>query len=473
MSQQTPHRPHRSHGQSDPPDLGGKRALVVGLGRFGGGVGVTRWLVHKGASVVVTDNAPAESLSDSIQELADLDVVFHLGGHNTDDLDDIDLAILNPAIIKTRSEFVQEIMKRDIPWSTEMNLFCQQCKASIIAITGSYGKSTTCAMLNHVLRSCRDQGTANYTGVHLGGNIGRSLLMDLPKIKPTDLVVLEMSNAQLEDIPRINWSPDLAVMVNVWPHHLDRYDGFESYIQAKLNILGSHSTVNATQLIVGDCDQDAEALIADRVKQWSIPTVKYKQADPPVQLQISGTHNQHNANCVLSIAQVLNLDKAMVRESLQTFRGLPHRMEFVQQIKGVDYINDSKSTSPAAILSALHCLQKPLVVIIGGQHKQQVSFAECARELIRSCRAIICTGQTGTPWLRDLQGAIKDFSESASYEAIPPAIHQADDLEEALRRAKKEARTGDVVLYSPGAPSFDAYHNFAQRGEHFARLVTL
>ena len=150
--------------------LKGLRVLVVGLGRFGGGVGVTRWLAGEGAVVTVTDQATPESLEESVAAIAGLGVTLHLGGHDPRDLDPTDLVVVNPAV--------------------EINLFCERCPAVVIGVTGSYGKSTTCAMLAAALRAACD------TGVYLGGNIGRSLLPDLPEMRGSDIVILEMSNAQ-------------------------------------------------------------------------------------------------------------------------------------------------------------------------------------------------------------------------------------------------------------------------------------
>ena len=445
--------------------LTGKRVLVVGLGRFGGGVGVTRWLVQQGAGVTVTDLSAADSLRDSIRELSDLDVTLHLGEHDLDDLNETDLVIVNPAVIKKRSGIFRALRKRNIPWTTEMNLFCERCPAPVIGVTGSYGKSTTCAMLNEVLETSLQHGGTTYSGVHFGGNIGRSLLTNLPDIQPTDLVVLEMSNAQLEDLPRIDWAPGIAVITNIQPHHLERYDGFDSYIRAKLNIVG---TAEHTQrVIVGECHRHARTMLDRCVSERSITVINVVHVDPTIDLRVPGRHNLANAECVFAIARHLGLDETVVRTSLQTFRGLPHRLEFVAQIDGVDYINDSKSTSPTATQTAVHSLQKPAVVIVGGRQKEEDPLNACAKTLASTARAVICMGESGTSWYQ----AVHEAATTRLPVQHSKALHRAEDLEKALVLARQEAREGDVVLFSPGAPSFDAYSNFAQRGEHFVRLV--
>ena len=444
----------------------GRRVLVVGLGRFGGGLGVTQWLVHEGARVTVTDQARAESLRESISALDGLSVQLHLGGHDVHDLDDTDLVVINPAVDKTRSEFFEQIVRRRIAWTTEMNVFCERCPAPVIGVTGTYGKSTTCAMLAEALSACRGMRGAGYRKVHLGGNIGRSLLMDLPSILADDLVVLEMSNSQLEDIPRIAWSPRVAVITNLWPHHLDRHGTFAAYVAAKLNLVTSPGRLQA--MIVGDMHPEAESFVATmsspRGELHAMPLTVIRVTVPggSLDLLVPGKHNQANAACVLTVCKAMGLDETIARNALRSFRGLPHRLQHVRTLDGVDYVNDSKSTSPSATMTALESLTRPIVAIVGGQRKD-VPLAECAAALHRSCRAVFCMGQSGP----DFAEALRDLNVAEG----GPSVEEVAGLEEAIRSAHVRARRGDNVLFSPGAPSFDAYGNFTQRGDHFVRLV--
>ncbi|MGB2986451.1 MAG: UDP-N-acetylmuramoyl-L-alanine--D-glutamate ligase [Phycisphaerae bacterium] len=441
------------------PSLAGFRVLVVGLGRFGGGVGVTRWLAAQGAVVTVTDQAPRETLAESVQAVADLDLSLHLGGHDPGDLDEIDLAVVNPAVDKTHSELFQAIVLRGIPWTTEMNLFCERCPAPVIGVTGTYGKSTTCVMLAEALEACRRHRGVEYTGVHLGGNIGRSLLTELDSIRPTDLVVLEMSMAQLEDLPRIRWAPSVAAITCLSPHHLDRYGTHTKYVAAKLNIAGGPQ--NTSKIIVGDIDPEAEAVLR-RAAPDAARLMRVARPDPSVALLVPGDHNQANAACVLTVCQHLGLDEAAVREALRSFKGLPHRLEHVRTLDGVEYYNDSKSTSPATTISAVESLHRPIVAIVGGQDKG-VSLTDCAAALVRACRLVICAGESGPSYTRAIRKA-----EGATHRVI---VREVDGLEAAVELARSEARRGDAVLFSPGAPSFDAYANFADRGRHFVDAV--
>ena len=449
----------RSPKMSPTPIHTGQRVLVIGLGRFGGGGGVARWLAHQGCQVTVTDLADAASLTDSLAALDGLDIAFHLGGHDERDLHATDLAIVSPAVPKSRSAFFQAVVRRQIPWTTEINLFCERCPAPVIGVTGTYGKSTTCAMLAHTAEACRDAGGAGYTGVHLGGNIGRSLLMDLPRIHSTDLVILELSNAQLEDLPRIGWTPWLAVVTNLSPHHLDRYDGYAGYIEAKLNIIKQNTPDQ--RVFAGPCDEDAWAQLCRRCAQHTHPIVRPESAGPPLPLGIPGGHNQANAAMVLQVCRTLGFDEQRVRESLATFGGLPHRLQLVRTLRGVHYYDDSKSTSPPATATAIETIRDPIVVIVGGQAKD-VSIIPIVDAIRQGCRMAVCVGESGP--------ALAEALRQASGGMEPP-VREAHDLASAVRLASEHARAGDAVLFSPGAPSFDAYGNFAERGRAFAAAV--
>ena len=459
--------------------LAGQRALVVGLGRFGGGVGVTRWLAEHHAAVTVTDQATHDTLAESVAAIADLPVTLHLGGHDERDLDTADLVVINPAVHKATSAFFQTIVRRGIPWTTEMNLFCERCPSRVIGVTGSYGKSTTCAMLAEVLEAARRAGDVTYTGVHLGGNIGRSLLSDLPNIQESDRVVLEMSNAQLEDLPRIDWAPDVAVITNLFPHHLDRYSSFADYAHAKLNITRHPAKTcpesrRNSQVVVGELHPNAEELLLTAVAGRRERLVHITPAGLPMELKVPGRHNQRNAECVLTVCRLLGLNEAVVRAGLRDFKGLPHRLEFIRTLDGVDYYNDSKSTAPAATVIALEALQRPTVAIVGGQRKN-VPLADCAKALARWCRVVICMGESGPAFAE----AIKTVPCTSSSE-LPHScggffddriVHVVEALPDAVRLAHAEAKPGEVVLFSPGAPSFDQHVNFTSRGRHFAELV--
>jgi UDP-N-acetylmuramoylalanine--D-glutamate ligase len=447
----------------------GLRVLVVGLGRFGGGVGVTRWLASQGADVTVTDQADAASLANSVQAVADLDVRLHLGGHDPADLDAADLVVINPAVNKTRSPLFQAVASRGITWTTETNLFCERCTAQIIGITGSFGKSTICAMLADALDAGRRTGNVKYTGVHLGGNIGRSLLPEIDLIRPTDLVVLEMSDAQLADLPHIGWAPATAVISNLHPHHLDRYDSFADYVTTKLNIIGPSdrkarkSMPNHSHcLFVGVLEAVAEAILQRRIDRSGIRLIRIRDPEAPLSLSIPGEHNQANAECAFTVCREFGVDEVAVRQALRSFRGLPHRLEHVRTVESAHYYNDSKSTSPAATIKAVQAFPEPIVIIVGGQAKP-VSLTACSQVLARRCRTVICMGESGPTFAQEVR-------ETPVMEGRGSVV-EVSSLKDAVRAAFTEARPGDTILFSPGAPSFDAHANYEARGRCFVALV--
>lgn len=446
--------------EGDTGPLADRRVLVVGLGRFGGGVGVVRWLCGQGADVRVTDRATADTLETSLNEISDLPVRCHLGGHSVGDLSDVELVVINPAVDKRRSAFFRAVADREIPWTTEINLFCERCRGQVVAVTGAYGKSTTCAMIAEALRADRRGKEREVGEVHLGGNIGGSLLPSLERIDPADLVVLELSSAQLDDLPRVEWSPRIAVITNLYPHHLDRYAGFAAYVKSKLNVLGNGEPPDT--IVVGDMHPDAEDLLRQRVRGFADRVVRVPADGDDIALDVPGAHNQRNAACALAACESLSCDMASVYAALQRFTGLEHRLEKVATLGEVAYYNDSKSTSPLATIRAIEALGCPVVAIVGGQSKD-VPLGEFGDTLSRLCSTVVCTGESGPAFA----GAIRAASDGDR----SPNVVEAAKLSEAVAYARSAATPGMAVLFSPGAPSFDAYRNFADRGRRFVDEV--
>lgn len=450
-------------------DFRGRRVVVWGLGRFAGGVGVARWLASAGASVKVVDRATPDALADSVRQLSGLSVEYDLGREDPATLDDAEMVVVNPAILKSRSPYFAEIIRRGITWTTETNLFVERCPAQLVGVTGTFGKSTTSAMLAAVLAAARPTASSIAPPdapprVFLGGNIGRCLLGDLAAMTTADWVVLEMSNAQLEDMPAIGRRPRWAVITNLSPHHLSRHGSFEAYVETKCHIFGNAGRTAC--VVLGPLHDAARPWVRRRLSEAGVRWVEVptSSAAGRFDLRLPGEHNQANARCAAAVGRELGLDDAAIRAALAEFGGLRHRLEHVGRWGGVMYINDSKSTSPACTAAAAASFNEPLVAIVGGAEVED-ELTECCRFLARRCRAVIVTGASAAAFEAGLHQL------AAPGQRRTPVIQRAATVDDAVRQARAAARPGDVVLFSPGATSFDRYPNYEARGDDFVRCV--
>lgn len=439
-----------------------KRVTVMGLGRFGGGVGVTRWLVAAGARVTVTDLAPAEKLASSLRQIADLGVTLRLGEHDERDFRGADAVIVNPAV-QDSSPFLQTARAAGVLVTAEVNLFVERCPARCVGVTGSVGKSTITAMIGHVL-----QRTLPDRQVWVGGNIGRSLLDALDQIRPEDLVVLELSSFQLQRTPAVQWSPHVAVITRITPNHLDWHGSYEAYKAAKLNIVRFQQRGRDAAVLQQALELEAAA--ADLRQQGAVVWCYGLDHGAPVaddgatrlrwealDLAVPGEHNRENAAAALSVAHALGVADDAACAALATFEALPHRLQRVAVSGGVTYFDDSKSTTPEAAITALTAIAAPVLVILGGYDKGS-DLRSVAEAAARRAKFAACIGKTG-PKLAD---AIHDAGGQA--EICP-------DLPAAVAACRSHAAPGDAVLLSPACASWDQFADYRERGELFARLA--
>ncbi len=433
--------------------------MVMGLGHFGGGIAVSRWLIQQGGQVTVTDEAPPEKLAESLRELEGLPITFHLGGHDPGDLDACDLLVVSPAVPKERSPFVAEAVRRGIPLTSEMNLFIERCRARrIVGITGSAGKSTTTAMLGSILEAALPGGGGPRGWV--GGNIGRSLLLELDVIQSQDVVALELSSFQLEDLGRMRWSPQLALITNIQPNHLDRHGTLEAYADAKMNIVRYQSADDAVYI-----SEDDEAL-AERVRAVGAAgrLVRYDfDSGFTNVLRLPGRHNRANAAGAVALARGLGIPDDQIRRGLAKFAGLPHRLELVGEADGVRYFNDSKSTTAESTQIALDAFEEPVVMLVGGRGKG-APFDELSRHLAERAKAVVPYGETRAIF----EEQVRRFARQMGREV---AVRPAESFEEAVQLGRELATAGDVVVLSPACTSYDLFSNYEERGDTFRRLV--
>jgi UDP-N-acetylmuramoylalanine--D-glutamate ligase len=436
-------------------EFDGKRVTVMGLGRLGGGLGVARWLAGQGADVLVTDLRSAEALAGTLRQLSDLidagTVTLRLGEHNASDFTTCDLVVANPAVPKPwENRFLRSAKAAAIPVTTEIELLAKRLpnRLHTIGITGTAGKSTTSAMIAHLIEQSGRR-------VHLGGNIGGSLLAELDRIEHDDWVVLELSSAMLHWIDR--WSPRVAVLTNLRPNHLDWHGSVEHYAQSKYKIFAGQGS--------GDC-----AVMSDASGPEMNPGVRRIVVDPAViangdapcpGLMLPGVHNQVNAAVALRVCEAMEIsgDRPMP-ELLSSFGGLPHRLQLAGEHAGVRFYNDSKSTTPEAAAMAVNALLDDpntgigSVHLIAGGYDKGIDLGRIV-EAAGRCAGLYTIGATGPV-----------LSERAGF-----GSHACDTLEQAFAAAVERAGAGDAVLLSPGCASWDQFDNYEQRGHEFIAMV--
>ncbi len=442
----------------------------MGLGRFGGGIDVVKFVHKAGAAVTVTDLLPQDKLTESINQLKDCQgISFLLGGHQKSDFENADIIIANPAV-SPDNEFLQIARKNKKLVTSQIEIFFQLCPAKIIGITGSNGKSTTAALTAHLLKNASDEQRATSNGsVWLSGNIGNQpMLMLLDNIKPDDLVVLELSSFQLEQLARIKKSPHISLLTNLAPNHLDRHKTFENYYSAKENIF-KYQKLDEDNPAVSIFN--AEDKIAN---QWF---EKYKNDNGRLCLKFSaddvtddikncfelpGRANLANLAAALAIAKHFGIDENRIRKALPSFKALPHRLQLVAEKNGICWYNDSKATTPESTIAAIASFDKPIILIAGGYDKN-ISFVPLGLEIAKRAKAAILIGRTA----QKIASAIR----ASSIEHRATKIVFADSLADAVTTAHNLAESGDIILLSPACASYDMFENYEHRGREFSSLV--
>lgn len=428
-------------------DLSGRRVTVLGLGRFGGGIGVTRWLAEHGASVLVTDEAPPERLVESVGKLADLkNVEYRLGEHREKDFSDADLVVTSPAVRPTHP-MLGVARAAGVPVTLEIRLFIERCPARVVGVTGTKGKSTTTALLGRMLQQ--------KFRTHVGGNLGGSLLPVLPRMSADDMVVLELSSFMLEHLAPMRWSPRVAVVTMVSQDHLDWHGSVEAYHHAKANLVRFQTTDDHAVL----CRESPTA--AGFAMQTRGRVVSFDaDSQPPFLLRTPGRHNQLNAQGAFAAAACMGVERNAAQLAIAGFAGLPHRLQVVREHAGVAWVNDSIATIPEAAVAANHAFPRGRVIQIVGGYDKKLDWGEMCRELAGTCKAVLTIGQTG-PQLASLLRASRPVGK----------VWECGDLDRAVAAAKAIAEPGDVVLLSTGTASYDQFPNFEKRGEAFTELA--
>lgn len=454
-------------------DLAGVRATVMGLGLFGGGRGLTRFLCDSGASVTVTDLRDATTLRPSISDLDDLPIRWVLGEHRQDDFLRADVVFVNPAVPRD-APLLELCRQKGVPLESEMNLFFKLCRGRICAVTGSNGKTTTASLAGAMFREV-------FPRARLGGNMGVSLLPGVGEISPEDWVILELSSFQLEDLASIQRRPDIALITNLSPNHLDRHGSYEEYLEAKRVVLEASGPDQQAVLLGDDAVLRSWATRTDRRLTFYGRAGQVLPRAPGVwvrdntvvrpgpageialfrreDLALVGRHNLVNAAGAAAAALAAGCSTEAILKGVQSIRPIEHRLELVREHEGVRYYNDSIATTPESTLCALEALGPDVVLIAGGSDKG-VAFTRLGQAVSRRTRAAVLLGRTANA----IQAAIRDADEEHPVEI-------ASSLEHAVRRARALALPGGCVILSPACASYDMFTHFAARGELFKRLV--
>lgn len=447
------------------------RATVMGLGLFGGGVGVAKHLCAEGFDVLVTDLKGEADLAPSIAALAGLGVRFRLGSHEESDFRDTDLVVVNPAV-PPGNRYVEAARAAGVRIDTEIAMFVRLCRGRIVGITGSAGKSTTSALAAACLERARLPGR-----VLLGGNIGRSLLEELPAIGPADVVVLELSSFQLHWLRREGLRPSIGVLTNISPNHLDWHGTVEAYAEDKSGIVPL-----AGGVLVALADDPRVRGIASRAPSrvvWTSRTDDLPEGDAVfwrgttlvrrtvhgetavlerADVRLLGEHAAWNVASAAAAACEAGAAPEAVREGVRSFEGLKHRLKPIGTVRGVLCVDDSKSTTPEAAAGALRAFDRPVLLLAGGYDKG-LDPRPMVEAAAGRAHAVLCYGTTGPALAEAFRGAGIDD------------VVLVGTLAEAVDQAFVLASPGDVLLLSPGHASWDQFTNYEARAAAFAEAV--
>ena len=459
----------------------GRRALVMGLGDFGGGGGAARYLADQGLDVTVTDLRTRDALRRGLEAIEDLHVRLVLGEHRDVDFERADIVVANPAVRPDHPQ-LQRARSRGAVVTSEIELFLQAVRARIVAVTGTQGKSSTCHVLASLLSGCGARA-------HLGGNIGGSLLGELPRIAATDVVVLELSSYQLaalNDPRRLARSierVEAVCITNVLADHLERHGSVRAYAEAKARILDLLAP-GGTALIPATCSALEPVLPTPRAEarrvrfapenpespdgaderhaaELTIVDGAFRRGDVELarveELALRGDFQRANALCALGMAHALGIEASALAAALPGVHGLPHRLELVGTYGRRRVHDNGVSTTPDSTVSALRSLPRGVHWILGGRLKD-LPLGELASTAAERVARAVCFGEAGATLAGVLADAGVDVTSTAT-------------VEEATANALAHAPAGADVLFSPACASFDAYPNFRARALDFRAAV--
>jgi UDP-N-acetylmuramoylalanine--D-glutamate ligase len=456
-------------------DWSGKRVLIMGAARQG--QALTRFLCSRGAFVILNDYQVEEKLSVAKAALQDLDIEWVTGGHPLSVLDGIDLVCLSGGV-PLSNPIAVEANARGIGISNDTQIFMEEVPCKVIGITGSAGKTTTTTLVGRIAK----EGMISPNVVWVGGNIGNPLISNIDQINKDDIVVMEISSFQLE---QMTISPNIAAVLNITPNHLDRHGNMQAYREAKSRILafqkkGDYAILNS--------DDEGSRNLASLCK-GNIITFGLQQSDAKTpstfiqahqvcysasglitplldvsDIQLRGEHNLMNVLAACAISCAAGFGAEAIQKGLADFSGVPHRLQFVREYNGTRWYNDSIATAPERTMAALRSFSEPIILLAGGRDKDLPweDFAALAHERVTH---LILFGEAANK----IYGAVTAYH----HQSPRITIDKCSTMQEGLVKAKEYAKPGFVVLLSPGGTSFDEFTDFEQRGEAFIQWVQL
>lgn len=444
-------------------NVAGKNITVIGIGISN--LPLIKYLVSLGANVTACDRRSAEDLGENYTELEKLGVKFNLGDGYLNNLSG-DMIFKTPGMRYDVPELLKAKENGSIVTS-EMEVFFEVCPSHIIAVTGSDGKTTTTTLIHKMMT---DAGYKTW----LGGNIGNPLLTDTEKMKENDWVILELSSFQLHTMRK---SPEIAVITNISPNHLDMHKDYKEYIDAKKNIMlyqneGDTLIVNADNQVTADIGKSANGAVkyfsrngmadvyldGNIIKRGIVEILNIKD------IKIPGMHNVENYMAAIAAVSGLVSKKVIVNVA-KTFGGVEHRIELVRTLDGVKYYNSSIDSSPNRTINTLRVFPNKVIMIAGGKDKG-IPYDEIGPALAEHVKVLILIGATSDKIQEALDAEINKTGNGKDIEVI-----RATSYEDAVNTARSKAHNGDVVLLSPASTSFDMFRNFEERGNLFKKIV--
>lgn len=446
-----------------------RKVAVIGLGVSN--LPLLGYLHDKKAKVTVFDEREENQISeDTLKLVNEYGFDKNFGKNSLDNLKNFDIIFRSPSCLPTRSQLKAEA-DRGAVVTTEVEMLMEMCPCKMIGVTGSDGKTTTTSLINAILQK------AGYK-TFLGGNIGTPLFTKLPEMEPKDIVVLELSSFQLMGM---HVSPDIAVMTNITPNHLNVHKDYQEYIDAKKCIFKNQNEngiliLNYDNQITRECSKETKGKVIffsskEKLENGFIVDGNViKECEDGVRKHIlntdevilRGVHNYQNIATALAATKTL-VDQDIAVKAIKEFKPVEHRIEFVREIDGVKWYNDSASSSPTRTISGLNAFNENIILIAGGYDKN-LEYEPLAKPIVQKVSSLILIGQTANK----IYEAVKKEAEKENKKIN---IYMCESLKQTVEIAKKVAKKGDVVLFSPASASFDMFKNFADRGNQFKNFV--